>query len=235
LQLFRVKMLAHNIAPSAVGSLGFEIVPRVLSPIQVEELLSVLGAVGGPGRRGVLGVPAVAQVARSNDLLSLVGPWVSGRVRPVRAIYFDKTPDVNWAVAWHQDLTLAAKGRAEVPGFGPWTVKDGVPHVQAPAHLLEQMLSLRLHLDDCDEANGALWVLAGSHKFGRADLATIKGLSQECPERLCRVNAGGATLMRPLLLHCSRRSQVNRHRRVLHIEYAGFDLPEPLEWNEEAR
>ena len=51
--------------------------------------------------------------------------------------------------------------------FGPWSVKDGVPHVQAPAEYLEQMLAVRLHLDDADEENGALRVLVGSHRLGR--------------------------------------------------------------------
>ena len=46
------------------------------------------------------------------------------------------------------------------------------------------------------------------------------------------VPVGGALVMRPLLLHASRRSQSGWHRRVLHIEYAGCDFPEPLQWHE---
>src|SRR5204862_4238864 len=128
----------------------------------------------------------------------------------------------------HQDLTLAVRARAEVLGFGPWSVKDGVPHVQAPAELLEQMITLRLHLDDCDESNGALLVLSGSYRFGKIPTEQIRGLEKECPENVCKARAGEGLLMRPLLLHASSRSRSDGHRRVLHIEYSGFELQEPL-------
>jgi ectoine hydroxylase-related dioxygenase (phytanoyl-CoA dioxygenase family) len=93
---------------------------------------------------------------------------------------------------------------------------------------------VRLHLDDCDESNGPLRVLGGSHKFGRIPDEQVRGLASECPETLCRVGAGGALLIRPLLLHASSRSTGYGHRRVLHIEYAGGDLPAPLRWHEQA-
>ena len=121
-----------------------------------------------------------------------------------------------------------------MPGFGPWSTKDGIPHVQAPAELLEQMLTLRLQLDDADASNGALRVLPGSHRFGRLSADRIQQLRREQPDFLCAVSAGDALLMRPLLLHASSRSAHPRHRRVLHIEYAGFNLPAELEWHEAA-
>jgi ectoine hydroxylase-related dioxygenase (phytanoyl-CoA dioxygenase family) len=153
---------------------------------------------------------------------------------PVRGLLFDKSADANWLVVWHQDLTLAVRERCEAPGFGPWSVKDGVPHVQAPAECLAQMVAVRLHLDDADEHNGALRVLAGSHRFGRLSPARIDELRRELREVVCTAAAGDALLMRPLLLHASSRSASERRRRVLHIEYAGFQLPAGLEWHEAA-
>src|SRR5205807_4301579 len=100
----------------------------------------------------------------------------------VRAIYFDKSPEANWLVSWHQDLTLALRARAEVPGFGPWSTKDGIPHVQPPVELLQQMLSVRLHLDDADESNGALRVLPGSHRCERLAPARIRELRGQQPD-----------------------------------------------------
>jgi ectoine hydroxylase-related dioxygenase (phytanoyl-CoA dioxygenase family) len=154
---------------------------------------------------------------------------------PVRAIYFDKSPETNWLVPWHQDLSLALRARAEVPGFGPWSTKDGIPHVQPPAELLQQMLTVRLHLDDADESNGALRVLPGSHRFGRLSAQRIQQRRTEQSDLFCTVAAGDALLMRPLLLHASSRSTSARHRRVLHIEYAGFTLPDELNWHEAAQ
>ena len=48
-------------------------------------------------------------------------------------------------------MTLALRARAEVPGFGPWSTKNGIPHVQPPVDLLKQMLAVRLHLDGSDD------------------------------------------------------------------------------------
>ena len=42
----------------------------------------------------------------------------------VKSIYFDKPEKSNWFVAYHQDLTLSVDKRAEIPGYGPWTVKQ---------------------------------------------------------------------------------------------------------------
>lgn len=211
---------------------GFKIVPGVLSLDEISILACALGDVSGAGRRGLLGSPAVTALASSLRLLGLVRPHVSTPPRPVRAIYFDKSPATNWLVTWHQDLTLVVRTPFDVPGFGPWSVKDGVQHVQPPVGLLEKMLTVRLHLDDCDENNGALRVLPGTHRLGRLDAQRIRALREQQEEIVCDVAAGGALIMRPLLLHASGRSRSNRHRRVLHIEYAAFTLPEPLEWHE---
>jgi hypothetical protein len=211
---------------------GFALVPGLFPKSEVSRLLEILGPVAGAGRRGLLALPAASQLARSARILELVRFRLRAEPRAVRAIYFDKIPGANWLVAWHQDLTVAVRARAEVPGFGPWSVKSGVPHVQPPVGLLERMLAVRLHLDDCDESNGALRVLPGTHKFGLLSAEQIAELRRDVTEIVCRGSAGDVLLMRPLLLHASARSGGQRHRRVLHIEYAGFDLPAPLEWGE---
>ena len=213
---------------------GFAVVPRVIEADEQRELLSSLGPVSGAGRRGLLALPAVAELARSPRILDLIRPHLPSEPFPVRAIYFDKSSDTNWLVPWHQDLTLALRASVEVPGFGPWSTKDGVPHVQPPVALLQQMIAVRLHLDDADESNGALRVLPGSHRLGRLSSERVQELRSQQSDFLCAVSAGDALLMRPLLLHASSRSTSTRHRRVLHIEYAAFTLPDELNWHEAA-
>lgn len=212
---------------------GYAFVAQRLAPGEQKRLLNSLGAANGAGRRGMLSVPAVAQLASSALLLDLVRPHLSSEPRPVRGIFFDKSTEANWPVAWHQDLTIAVRARVEVPGFGPWSIKDGIHHVQPPIEILEQMLTVRLHLDDCDEANGALRVLPGSHLLGRLPAGRIQELRRQQSEVVCRLRAGDVLLMRPLLLHASGRSRTKRHRRVLHIEYAASGLPEGLQWQDE--
>src|SRR5262245_7876393 len=213
---------------------GFAIVPRVFDTTEQRELAAMLGPVSGAGRRGLLGWPAVSALVSSSRLLDIVRPHLASEPLPVRAIYFDKGPEANWLVSWHQDLTLALRAFGEHPGFGPWSTKDGIPHVQPPVELLQQMLTIRLHLDDADEANGALRVLPGSHRLGRLSAERIQALRSQQSDFLCVVSAGDALLMRPLLLHASSRSTSTRHRRVLHIEYAAFTLPPELQWHEAA-
>lgn len=218
-----------------LDTLGFALVPQVLAASVCEELRQELGTAIGAGRRGLLAIPTVAALAKSNRLLKLIRPpHLRVEPVPVRAIYFDKSPDANWFVAWHQDVTIALREQADVPGFGPWSVKDGIPHVQPPVELLEQMLTIRLHLDEADESNGGLRVIPGSHRFGRFNSERIQELLVTEPEHLCRAQAGDALLMRPLILHASSRSTNPRHRRILHIEYAGFELPPELNWHDGA-
>ncbi len=216
---------------SELSEQGFAIVPGVLDQAACEALRVLLGDADGAGTRGLLRMPEVMQLAQSL-LADLVRPHLPVKPIPVRGIYFDKRPGTNWLVAWHQDLTLSVKERVEVRGFGPWSVKEGVPHVQPPVDCLEQMLTVRLHLDDADSANGALRVLPGTHQLGRLNTEDIQKCRETHEEVFCEAQVGDALLMRPLLLHASSRSMSERRRRVLHIEFAGFDLPAPLEWHE---
>jgi hypothetical protein len=215
------ELMDHRIAPH-----GFALAPQVLPRRTQTDLIARLGPVDGAGKRGLLAVPEVAALARSERLLALVRPHLPAEPFPVRAIYFDKSAETNWLVPWHQDLTLALRAPATVPGFGPWSEKEGIPHVQPPVELLEQMLTVRLHLDDADETNGALRVLPGSHRLGRLTSPRIQELRSTGTEVLCSAAAGAALLMRPLLLHASGRSTSPRHRRILHLEYAAFAYPQ---------
>ena len=95
--------------------------------------------------------------------------------------FFRQDPEANWPVPWHQDLTIAVKARIEAPGYGPWTVKGGVPHVRPPIAVLKAMLTLRVHLDDCDATQGPLRVLPGSHTRGRLDAGEIRGWLDRVP------------------------------------------------------
>jgi hypothetical protein len=114
----------------------------------------------------------------------LVYTLIPGDLRPVRSILFDKTPDENWPVAWHQDLTISVSEERQIHGYGPWSRKDGIPHVQPPLALLRQMVTFRLHLDDTPESNGALRVIPGSHDRGRIFAETLSTFDKE--RRLAR-------------------------------------------------
>lgn len=177
-------------------------------------------------------VPGINELAASRPVRSLVEPCLGTDCFAVRALYFDKLPGSNWKVPWHQDLSVALAARQEAEGFGPWSCKAGVPHAQAPASLLERMLTVRLHLDACPLTNGPLRVLPGTHRCGKLAPHQIETFRSQIKEVVCEVECGGALLMRPLLLHASSAAQSPSHRRVLHIEFANARLPDGLEWHE---
>jgi len=183
------------------------------------------------GVRNLLNVaPVVKEFAASDVIRKLVEPISGEKARVVRAIFFDKTPEANWKVPFHQDLTIAVREQKDVDGFTAWTQKANIFHVQPPAALLENIVSLRVHLDDTDESNGALRVVIGSHRFGRLSAAQIQKMKVKGKTVTCRVGKGGAMLMRPLLLHASSAATNALHRRVLHFEFSSVELPEDLEW-----
>lgn len=127
------------------------------------------------GARSFVLSPTVKELLKPSGLLTQLAVRLSGvDIRPVRVLAFDKTPDANWHLPWHQDRVIAVKTRVDLAGFGTWTIKGGQPHVEAPAYLLEKMFNLRLHIDDCDGGNGALKVVPGTHGLGRLSDTEVK-------------------------------------------------------------
>lgn len=219
---------------------GFLIVPALLpehecdalaaelSPLFDRQRAAAKSKIGGV-RNLLRDSLAVAQAATSTTLISMLETLTGQRHFPVRAIFFDKTAEANWLVPWHQDLAVAVVERVETPGFGGWSVKDGVLHVHPPTEILENMVTIRLHLDDCNLSNGALKVIAGSHTAGiLVDDKIARWKRHDCT--ICEVPKGGALFMRPLLMHASSPAANPAHRRVLHIEYAAAELPNGLKW-----
>lgn len=220
---------------------GFAVVTRACEEEELAALSDALESVGagaGVRRRGGVyavrhlldAVPRVRRFADSTAVRALVRPVLGPGSFPVRGILFDKTREAPWKVAWHQDLTIAVRARRDTEGFRNWTEKAGVTHVQPPARVLERMLTLRLHLDDCGETNGPLRVLPGSHRAGRLPAEEIGRRVRESEAVTCLVPRGGALLMRPLLLHSSPAPTKPGRRRVVHLEFAADPLPGGLEW-----
>ena len=157
---------------------------------------------------------------------SLIG---SG-TRPVRALLFDKTETTNWSLPWHQDRTIVVRDRHETPGYGPWSVKAGLIHVAPPFHLLDGMATLRLHLDQVDEANAPLLIVPGSHKLGRVAEPDIPRHVDRLGQTACHADVGDVWAYSTPILHASGASAAPRRRRVLQVDYASATLHGDLEW-----
>lgn len=187
-------------------------------------------ALGKPGVRVVddyLLNGAVEALLSRPPLSTQLGP---GRWRCVRAICFDKAPDTNWALAWHQDRTIAVAERIETPGFGPWSVKDGITHVEPPFTHMEKSRTLRLHLDDVSDENGALRVSLGSHLLGKVSDQQAAEIAVRNRQFSCHARAGDGWLYATPILHGSARSTKPSRRRVLQLDFSSEELPPPLQW-----
>lgn len=181
------------------------------------------------GARNLLTVfaPAV-ELWRRPRLTSLLTAVLGPQFGLVRGLYFDKPPENTWSLPWHQDLTIAVRDHS-LPSerFKCRTVKAGVPHVEAPDEILQQMLTLRIHLDDVTSENGPLIVAPGTHRH--------RGAAATGEPATIFARAGDVLAMRPLLSHSSGASEptTTRHRRVIHLEFAGCrQLPDGYAWQQ---
>ena len=225
-------------AASQIDEEGSVVASEALGPVEMRTIEAAIGVLTdrvsahgrGGARRIFEEVPEVRTLARHPAVHGVAAAALGPACFPVRAVLFDKTPSANWKVAWHQDLTIAVRARRDVDGYGPWSSKAGVPHVQPPLFVLEHMLAVRVHLDDCGRGNGPLRVLPGSHRAGRIPSTEIQAWRRRVAEVTCVVPRGGLLVMRPLLLHASSPAKSPAHRRVIHIEYAATDLAGGLEW-----
>ena len=149
---------------------GYAVILEAFLQEESDQLLKELKGASLPrsraGVRHAMRIPAVAEIARGTALLGIAQEILGEGAFPFRATLFDKSPTANWLVVWHQDTALPLKARRERPGWGPWSLKDGVQYAHAPASALEQVVALRVHLDDSTSENGPLRVLPGTHTLG---------------------------------------------------------------------
>lgn len=62
----------------------------------------------------------IKKLIESDLLLEKAKNYLSGEPEVVRVIVFDKTPDKNWLVTWHQDKTISVSDKKEIEGYAPW-------------------------------------------------------------------------------------------------------------------
>jgi ectoine hydroxylase-related dioxygenase (phytanoyl-CoA dioxygenase family) len=207
-----------------IDDLGFALIPEVLPRHELTSLLCALDDLvhrrGRAGIRHILNHPRVKAIANDARLLRIAQGVLGESALPFRATLFDKSPGSNWLIAWHQDTALPLTQRRETPGWGPWSVKEGINYAHAPASALEQVLALRLHLDDSTQENGPLRVLPSTHNMGVLSDDEVQQRAREGRPVDCLIGKGGVVAMRPMLIHASSKSTSRPSRRVLHLEYA---------------
>lgn len=221
---------------------GFTVINNIFSEEEIEEISKVIQNIDTSKetfrksedlfaiRQFLKEVPEVKDLIFNKNLKTIIKEIFGDNYFVVKSIYFDKPEKSNWYVAYHQDLTISVDKKIDLENFGPWTTKQNQFAVQPPLDILENIFTIRIHLDETNENNGALKVVPKSHAKGIYRPETIDWSVET--ENICNVEKGGIMIMKPLLLHGSNRTTNGKKRRVIHIEFSDKELPEVLNWSE---
>lgn len=147
----------------------------------------------------------------------------------VQSFFFDKIPEADFRVPFHQDITMSFQKKKNIKGYSNWKIIAGVPQVCPPLEILKKLISVRIHLDESNAKNGPLKVIPKSHNIG---ILTNENIEKQRlkNEKICLIAKGGVFVMKPLLLHASGRSIEASHRRVIHLVFSNYNLSNGLEW-----
>jgi ectoine hydroxylase-related dioxygenase (phytanoyl-CoA dioxygenase family) len=221
---------------------GFTTIDHVFSEQEIEQIVSVIDLSDKSKetfrksadlfaiRQFLNEIPQTKNLVFSDALKNAVSQLFGNDYFVVKSIYFDKPATSNWYVAYHQDLTISVNKKLDLDGYGPWTDKQNQYAVQPPLDILENIFTIRIHLDETNRDNGALKVIAGSHLKQIYRPESIDWTKET--ETYCDVAKGGIMIMKPLLLHSSSRTTNEKRRRVIHIEFSNKELPNELRWAE---
>jgi ectoine hydroxylase-related dioxygenase (phytanoyl-CoA dioxygenase family) len=224
-----------------IESNGFAIMNGIYTQDQIRSMIAIINSANQDHfvfrktkdlfaiRNFLQAIPSIHKVLWNENVHQLINTLFGKDYFVIKSIYFDKPGESNWFVPFHQDLTISVNEKTDIPGYTAWTSKQGQIAVQPPESIHKNIYTLRIHLDDCDEQNGALRVIPGSHKNG---VQRARAIPLENTAAICDVKKGGVMIMKPLLMHASSRSTSNQQRRVIHIEFANVRLPQNLQWRE---
>jgi len=225
-----------------ISDKGFTIINQVFSEKEINQIIDVIDSIDTSKetfrksedlfaiRQFLKEVPESRQLIFNDNIKKVINEIFGDNYFVVKSIYFDKPEKSNWYVSYHQDLTISVDKKLELENFGPWTTKQNQFAVQPPIDYLKNIFTIRIHLDDTNENNGALKVVPNSHSKEIYRPETIDWDVET--EEICSVNKGGIMVMKPLILHGSNRTTNNQKRRVIHIEFSNMELPEEINWSE---
>lgn len=235
-------MSYNNQIAECLHNKGFSIVDGIYSDTEIESIISCINKADQTNttfrksedlfaiRQVVKEIPEILPFVFNENLKNLISNILGNDYFIVKSIYFDKPENSNWYVAYHQDLTISVDKKEAIENFVNWTKKQNQFAVQPPISVLENIVTLRIHLDETNSGNGALKVIENSNSKGIYRPETINWENEK--EVTCNVNKGGVMLMKPLILHSSGRTTNSKKRRVIHIELSNIDLPKEINWAE---
>src|SRR2546423_804264 len=98
-------------AVSVLEDAGFAQIPGAFAIGLCAELVTAIdgGGAGRAGARNLLDVPSCQKLAATFKTHAQVGPLLPRGAVAVQCTLFDKSPEKNWLVALHQDLSIPVR------------------------------------------------------------------------------------------------------------------------------
>ena len=126
---------------------------------------------------------------------------------------------------WHSKLSMKRPG-----ALGRWDWHQDYAYWYHEGCLYPDMLTVTVALDKCDESNGCLRLIEGSHKFGRIEHGKVGQAVGVDQERLalierrhkvvsCEMEPGDVVFFHANTLHASGPNVSDRPRTLLHLSY----------------
>jgi len=221
----------------ALNHNGYSIIPNIYTTIQISQILKVISTYQECHKQDIYSirqlvkaVPSLKPLIFTDKLKQILEYNFKQKAFLCKSIYFNKTEHSNWFVSYHQDLSISVQNKIETKGYTQWTEKKGQLGVIPPTSILNNILTIRIHLDDMTKDNGPVRVIPQSHLSGKINFDHNKHLLSK--EIICEAKSGDIMLMKPMILHASNKSKNLKPRRVLHLEFSSLNLNEPLGWLE---
>lgn len=161
-------------------------------------------------------IPLLNDLLHSEELLDAVKTILGESGILVRTTLIDKPPGSPWCVTWHQDRSpLSFAPQHNKPSAAQFKALN---HSQFVQQLGDQLVAVRLHLDNCSAQNGGLEIIPNTHRQG---LLSNEELNNACiqPKVVLDQPKGSIMFMHPFVLHASAPNISNARRRVIHCEY----------------
>lgn len=212
---------------------GFSITTNIFSDGELQQLISLINNSENEYaiRQLITKVPEILELVFQNKQFKQLYNATCGKGYFLsKAIFLNKPSRSNWFVSYHQDLSISVKEKKPTEAYSNWTNKNGQLGVIPPKEILEDIVTIRIHLDKTDETNGALRVIPNSHTQGIIRIDASFNKNDYDKEVLCEVSRGGVLIMKPLLVHASSKSISEFDRRVIHLEFCKKEIP--MKWLE---
>ena len=142
----------------------------------------------------------------------------------IRSAYFDNRVSKPEKTVWRQRRRLTFPVKIEGADYSNWQLEGDFFSAEPPARIMQDMVIVRIHLDDSDQNNGELKIFKGSHSQ-ILDHSAIKVITENGLPSNCGILAGGIQILKPFILQSETKRSRSKKNRIIELTFSSSDLP----------